>query len=416
MNIAAPISPLHSHGYSTGSPAAILGLFSIRWMAGILENHGLAMASEAAAIVMLAGLTIGFLHHLRITAVSALFVTGMLSWMAAASFSLIANPATNLRAGVSLLSLLLLYAFFANAVFARIRTRSHLRAIGRILTAFIVFGTTLSVLQIVTGTGFVASGKSSISRAFGSDVHPVSFAIQMVAAMVALEVIRAKQGRPRNWQFTALMLVGLLALYLTYARTAWVMLAFVVGYVSLTHGPVLRRFTMGVVLLTIGGTVLVTSSRFADLSSLPFFLSNFSFHDTAFDWRYIDNSISWRIVNWSFGLRQALESPILGYGPGQSAVSSQFSLEMHNIFLETFFEGGIFGLLAFLLTLAGLIRIHHHLPAKPPADQYTRALTNGFGLGLLLAVSFSTSFVDQLMSFLIYLLLLAAASVSSDSI
>ncbi len=43
-------------------------------------------------------------------------------------------------------------------------------------------------------------------------------------------------------------------------------------------------------------------------------------------------------------------------------------------------------------------------------DRYTRTLANSFGVALFLAVTFSTSFVDQLMSFLIYILMLAAAA------
>ena len=42
---------------------------------------------------------------------------------------------------------------------------------------------------------------------------------------------------------------------------------------------------------------------------------------------------------------------MFGFGPGQSATSSYFSLEMHNILLEVFFEGGILGLTAFLSEL-----------------------------------------------------------------
>jgi hypothetical protein len=70
-------------------------------------------------------------------------------------------------------------------------------------------------------------------------------------------------------------------------------------------------------------------------------------------------------------------------------------------------------LIAFLTVLAGLVRMHWRLPHGNSADGYTRALANGFGLSLLLAVVFSTSFVDQLMSVLIYLLLLNAAAVAS---
>ena len=110
--------------------------------------------------------------------------------------------------------------------------------------------------------------------------------------------------------------------------------------------------------------------------------------------------------------QQALEQPWLGFGPGQSAVSSFFNLEMHNVFLEVFFEGGVIGLVALLVTLAGLFRIHHHLPIASPADRKARIIANGFGLSLLFAVTFSTSFVDQLMSFLLYQILLAYAGVT----
>ena len=410
MNLTATLAQ-RQQVQSTNGVLTILGLFSLRWISGILENQGLAMASEIAALIMLAGLALSFLQHMRLTAKSALFVAGLVSWLAAATFSLIVNPATDTRAGVSLLSLLMLYALFANAVFGQIQSRYQLRSVARLLTAFVTIGAALSILQVVTGTGFVEAGKSQINRAFGSDVHPVSFAIQIVAALVALEVIRSKIGRRPNPASLFLILLGCIALYLTYARTAWVMGVFVIGYVLLTHGPPLRRLVLGLAFLISGSLVLAMSSRFSDLSSLPFFLSNFSFQDVVFDWRYVDNSISWRIVNWSFGLNQALESPILGFGPGQSAHSSRFNLEMHNIFLETFFEGGIFGLSAFLLCLAGLLRIHRLLPRQNRVDRYALALTNGYGFALLLAVSFSTSFVDQLMSILIYLLLLAVASV-----
>lgn len=389
----------------------VFGLLALRWLAGIAENFGVAMASEGAAIVMLAGLAIGFLQDLRLTRITLVFVSGLIAWMVAAIFSLIANPGTDPKASAFLLSLLMLYGLFANALFARLRTLWQLHQVARLLGGFVLVGGVLSIAQITTGSGFVEPGKISIVRAFGSDVHPVSFAIQMVAALVTLEVIRAKQCRRLTWGFLALMAIGALALYLTYARTAWVMALFVICYTLLTHGAPWRRVTLGALMLGVGPLVLMSSSRFADLSSLPFFLSNFSFHDVVFDWRYIDNSISWRLVNWSFGLSQALQAPILGYGPGQSALASAFHLEMHNIFLETFFEGGVFGLAAFLVCLWGLIRLHRSLPRGSGADHYTRALANGFGFALLLAVSFSTSFVDQLMSFLIYLLLLASASV-----
>ena len=396
---------------SNAGPKIILGLLTVRWLAGILENYGFPAISQAAAVLMLAGLGVLMLLRMRLATDSILFVAGMLAWIFTGALSVAANPSSDPTQAAALLTLLLLYALFANAATTHLRTHSSLAALHRFLCAFVALGAALSVAQVVSGSGFVDAGKDHIQRAFGSDVHPVSFGIQMVAALVALEIVRAKQAAKFRLAHLALFAIGAVALYLTYARTAWVMAILTAGYVLIMRGSLARRVIAFALLGTIGIWLLAQSDRFTDLSSLPLFLTNFSVHDVVFDWRYVDNSVSWRIVNWSYGFQQAMEQPFLGFGPGQSATSSYFSLEMHNIFLEMFFEGGIFGVVALLLTLAGLIRMHRRLPKETPSDRYARALANGFGLSLLLAVTFSTSFVDQLMSFLLYMLLLTAAAV-----
>jgi len=324
------------------------------------------------------------------------------------------------QATITLLTLLILYGLFANAAFTFFRTRRALDDLGRIIALFIITGLLLSLTQILTGTGFVAAGKITTQRAFGSDVHPVSFAVQILAAMVALEVLRVKRRLRFGLSHGVLLGLGCIALYLTYARTAWVMALIILALAIILRGSLARRITIAAIAGAGGAIILLSSDRFTDLGSLPFFLENFSFQDAVFDWRYVDNSVSWRIVNWSYGLQQALQQPWLGFGPGQSAVSSYFNLEMHNIFLEVFFEGGFFGLGALIVTVFGLVRMHAHLPAVDAADRYARILANSFGFTLLLAatflaVTFSTSFVDQLMSFLLYVFIVAAAAIPANS-
>jgi len=396
---------------SNAAPKVILGLLTVRWLAGILENYGFPAISEAAAIVMLAGLGVLMLLRMRLATASILFVAGVLAWIFTGALSVAANPMSDPTEAAALLTLLLLYGLFANATTTHLQTQSSLTAINRFLRAFIALGAALAVAQVVSGSGFVDAGKDHIQRAFGSDEHPVSFAIQMVAALVALEIVRAKRAAKIRLAHVALLAIGAVALYLTYARTAWVMAMLTIGYVLIMRGSPARRVMALVLLCPISIGLLSQSDRFADLGSLPLFLTNFSVHDVVFDWRYVDNSVSWRIVNWSYGFQQAMEQPFFGFGPGQSATSSHFSLEMHNIFLEMLFEGGVFGVAALLLTLAGLVRMHTRLPKATPSDRYARALANGFGFSLLLAVTFSTSFVDQLMSFLLYMILLTAAAV-----
>ncbi|MGR3661529.1 MAG: O-antigen ligase family protein [Paracoccaceae bacterium] len=389
----------------------VLGLLILRWLAGIIENFGVPAISQASALVMMAGMGALFLGRMRLASGSVLCVAGLLAWMFTGALSYVANPDADQMDAVSLLLLLGLYALFVNAAATYLKDRTALPAIQKFITGFILIGALLSVYQLASGTGFIEAGKSRIVRAFGSDVHPVSFAIQMVAALVTLEIIRVKRGQRVGAVHLLLLCLALLVIYLTYARTAWVMGLLTVAFVLLSRGSWLRRgLTLGM-MATVLLLALQTSDRFADLGSLPFFLSNFTFGDVVFDYRYIDNSVSWRLVNWSFGLHQALQQPVLGFGPGTSATASQFSLEMHNILLETFFEGGFLGLGSFLIMLAGIIRMHRRLPSDSASDIYTRALTNGFGLSLLMAVVFSTSFVDQLMSVLMYLLLLTVAAI-----
>ncbi|MEE9388262.1 MAG: O-antigen ligase family protein [Paracoccaceae bacterium] len=411
MTAAEAFASRHQpHITTTNGAIIIFGLLTIRWIAGILENVGLTSLSEIAAVTMLAGLLVLHLHRMRLASATALFCAGLLLWIVSGALSYAANFDANAHATIALLSLLMLYATFANAAATYLTGPTGLAWMSRFLTAFIAFGCALSLSQIATGTGFVETGPHGFQRAFGSDVHPVSFAIQILAALVALEIARLKRVLPVTFAFKCTFILGSIALYLTFARTAWVMAALILGSRIVLRGSLARRVIAAGVVTTASIAILATSGRFTDLGSLPFFLESFSISNAVFDWRYVDNSVSWRIVNWSYGLQQALEQPLLGFGPGQSAVSSYFNLEMHNIFLEVFFEGGVLGLFALLITLTGLWRMHKHLPAATPGDRSASALTNSFGITLLLAVTLSTSFVDQLMSFLLYLLLLTAAS------
>lgn len=394
----------------------LLWVLTLRWLAGIAENFGLPGLSEFTAIIVLVTLAGMFLLQMRMSADGALLIAGVLAWMFTGVLSLVANDLSSRSEAVALLALLGLYALFANAALIHFRDPVLLPAIQRFLAAFIAIGAGLSVFQVINGSGFVEPGGQELIRAYGSDVHPVSFAIQVLTAVVGLEIIRVKRRLPmRRWHLTLVALAGL-AIYLTYARTAWVMGFLIVVYLMMIRGSWVRRGAF-LVAVAIGlAIILPGSDRFADLSSLPFFLSNFAFSDLAFDYRYVDNSVSWRIVNWSYGYQQAMLQPVLGYGPGQSASASYFNLEMHNILLEMLFEGGILGLGAFIVALAGLARLHKRLPKASGADRYARQLANGLGFSLLLAVIFSTSFVDQLMSVLIYLVMLSLAAIKTDAI
>lgn len=392
----------------------IVGLIYLRWFAGIAENFGAPPVSEFAAMILMVALGMLFLLRMTISRSSALLVAGLLAWTFTGILSFSINEVSAPVKSLTLLALLLLYGLFANACFTHLSQPSAQPYLQKFLTVFIVGGSVLSIYQIGTATGFIEAGKAQIQRAIGSDVHPVSFAIQILAAMVAFECLRAKRGQRFSFWYCLIIILGLLALYLTFARTAWIMAIMTTGYAILMRSTWFTRAALLSVFIPISLVALASSDRFTDLNSLSFFWSNFSLDNLVFDYRFVDNSVSWRIVNWGYGLQQAMEQPLLGFGPGQSAASSYFKLEMHNIFLETFFEGGVIGLSAFFIVLCGLISIHRGLASTTRADKYSKAMANGFGLSLLAAVVLSTSFVDQLMSFLLYILLLTIATTPSE--
>jgi len=391
------------------SARVLVALVSLRWLAGITDNLVTTGLSEASAVAILAMLGLMLLNRMRLSRDAILLLAGLLAWIVTGTLSALSANMPRPFEAVALLTLLLFYALFANAALTYLRQLSALVPLRRFLSAFVVVGAVLALAQVLSGNGFVDPGKPGVIRAYGSDVHPVSFAIQIVAALLALEILRVKIGARFGMGHLALLTLGSVALYLTFARTAWVMAFLVLAFLVWRRGSGMQKLALAALALPLGILGLTVSDRFADLASLPFFWQNFSFSDTVFDYRFVDNSMSWRIVNWSYGLHQAMEQPLLGFGPGQSAHASHFSLEMHNLLLEGFFEGGMLGLGALLVTLAGLVRIHRRLPKATPEDAYASTLAGGFGLALLFAVLVSTSLVDQLMTVIMYLLLLATA-------
>lgn len=391
-----------------GAATICLGLFAARWLAGIVENAGAGALSENVALLALAGYALLFLTDMRIAGGAGLALAGLIGWTGAALLSAAANGDLANGDALQLIALLGFYGLFANACFLHLAAPRRARQTYSFLAAFIALGAALSVWQIWTGTGFVAPGKPDLMRAIGSDVHPVSFGLQIVAALAALEVARRKAAIAAGVLHLGLFTAGATALYLTYARTAWALAAITLLWPMLSGGSVRRR-ALALLAAAAGLAFAAGNGRFGDLGSLPGFLASFDPGNVVFDPRLIDNSISWRIVNWGYGLRQALETPVLGHGPGQSAAMSAFNLEMHNIALEVFFECGAFGLAALALLLRGLMRLHAALPRATATDRTCRRIAGGLGWGLFLAVMVSTSLVDQLMTVGLYLLLLALA-------
>ena len=175
------------------SARVLVALVSLRWLAGITDNLVTTGLSEASAVAILAMLGLMLLNRMRLSRDAILLLAGLLAWLVTGTLSALSANMPRPFEAVALLTLLLFYALFANAALTYLRQLSALVPLRRFLSAFVVVGAVLALAQVLSGNGFVDPGKPGVIRAYGSDVHPVSFAIQIVAALLQKQYIAPPQ-------------------------------------------------------------------------------------------------------------------------------------------------------------------------------------------------------------------------------
>jgi len=98
------------------------------------------------------------------------------------------------------------------------------------------------------------------------------------------------------------------------------------------------------------------------------------------------NSFNWRLAQWSLLIQAWGQSPILGYGLATSRYLTIYNNYAHNDYIRALVEGGIFGLLAFLLFLSmqatHLIELVRRTSSTKPQRDLCRVL-----LAILAAVA-----------------------------
>lgn len=386
----------------------LLGLLYLRLFSGAAAALGLPDGARFVTLALAGAAALVFLADPRIARPTALALLGFALWLVACALSLaFAPPLAMPDLAATQVVLLVLYGAMLNGLALHLRGPAVLAAVRRFLGVFILTGAALALYQTASGTGFAEAGRSTYLRAFGPDVHPVSFGLQLVVALVGLEIARLRGGARLGAGMIALYLLGGAALYLSFARTAWVALLLVVLLMVWSRSRPALRVTLLPPVAGAGVLLALASGRFNDLASLSFFLDHYDFSASTYDFRYVDNSLSWRIANWAMGLRLALEQPLTGHGPAQAVAVSAFGLQMHNLFLEALVELGVPGLIAVVLVVTGLGRMRRHIPQSDPNARAIRALLGALGLGFLLTITLSTSLVGQTMTVMLLLMVLA---------
>lgn len=191
-----------------------------------------------------------------------------------------------------------------------------------------------------------------ISRINGTLGHPNTFAT-FVLLFIGLTCWKLGQSRQR-WFW--LLLLGLLAFFYvsTKALFSLVMLAVFVlvliaprlSLLNLLGGVLLFAIVIGLFASTPFG-----QERLNSIAQTPLLNPNIDISRAILLSKADNNSFNWRLSQWTYLLQRWREFPILGYGVGISAYVSTNGLYPHNDYVRALVEGGIVGLVTFLLFL-----------------------------------------------------------------
>ena len=199
--------------------------------------------------------------------------------------------------------------------------------------------------QGATGTGNRQT--IGLNRVFGTAVQPTSLATYLLPILALLITVIAHpwtEPRLRRW---ALLVVPfpLLVLYLTYTRSAWLVLVVGVAYILwfLRRRRVLPLLAgVAVVAVLVPGV----AHRFADLQT----------HSSPISATASPNSLDWRLGYWKHALSLVGHKWPTGIGFNTTQVVDPQHLAPHNIFVEIYVELGLLGCVAALVALIAFIR------------------------------------------------------------
>jgi O-antigen ligase len=190
------------------------------------------------------------------------------------------------------------------------------------------------------------------SRIRGTLGHPNTF-VTFILMFMGLTYWRLNQSKPR-WPWV--LLLGLLAFFYVSTKSLFglmmlgtfivVLIAPRLSVPSLIGGILLFGIVIGLF-----GSTEFGQERLGSIAQTPLGNPDIDI------WRAIllsagdGNSFNWRIMQWTYLLGQWQLHPILGYGLGISAYVSTNKLYPHNDYVRALVEGGIVGLVIFLLFL-----------------------------------------------------------------
>jgi len=263
--------------------------------------------------------------------------------------------------------------------------------------------------------GFYGYSFASINRALEPYFrNHVNYSAMLVCVIPIIAGYRSAVTSLSKKKITTVILVLLLlALFLSYARGAWLAL-----FVGIFISWLIRKKRIVIAYITVIILVIAalfwmkSDDRYLDFAhdyNTTIWHSNFSEHLAA-TYYGKDVSTEERFYRWIAGLRMINDNWLTGYGPNsfyhnyRSYTIPVFKTwvsnnpehsTVHNYFLLTAVEQGIPGLLLFILLAGFLLYYAQYLYHRITDDFYKRVtLTMGIIMGMILTVNFLSDLIE----------------------
>lgn len=338
------------------------------------------------------------------------WVLSLAPWVYLAAFNFAVAGLVGVREWGRLLYLVLVYL----VVFSMVRRTDYRRVINAILLALPI-PLSWTYYQVIFSRG---EATSSGMRAYGPMFHPNTLATFLVV-MIALTIWKLGQGRgPKRFLWGGLLALELPALVAPVSSNGWLIFGvFLLAVALLAEDKRLKRalaFTagfFGLIFLLMIFQVGIVRTEFTQAFQIR------SYQEIAQSGTP-QNTIEGRILMWGQLLSKWRAHPLSGYGLNTSDfINPVVGKAPHNDYLRSLVEGGIPGLLIFVLFQVAAGWELFRLRARVPVGE--RGLRNLLGISLGLYLGWVVGgFGDNVLSqtaFQIYLWALIATATASAS-
>ena len=206
----------------------------------------------------------------------------------------------------------------------------------------------------VGGVSIVSTGSTRILRSYGLAEHPNVLGGCLALSLILLFAVYLYGEKQTRKGVVPVFLLGLLALFVTFSRSAW--LAFfggtslLMGTVAISHDWQKIKSILWLSLLSI----ILLAPLVWNYSG--YIGARLNFDDSYEKNIYENRSVSQRLILNQVGLHVFLDKPLTGIGLGASALAvkkyySDIFMPPHLVLLAVAMEIGIFGLFFYLLLL-----------------------------------------------------------------